>query len=431
MHSFKRLLLLVFTFTSSIAFCAQTEAARKGTEAIDDAIQPEFSINDKTLELSALKQKMAARNIPAVSIAFMQNHKITWTRTEGVIDFVSQREIDQNTLFKTTSISKPVFANVLLEYRQASDIRLETNDLPSIKSWQIPERKWFKSRPVNLRDLSSHPTGTTAHGFKTNAAKLGVPTVIEMLKEAGPGNADAILVDIEPSATLQDTNSNTTLAQVVLHNQSRMPLQALSRSPNLDPLSIEQSPYPQPVKQLAENAALPHLVIGSSIKGAAYPYPRQSTAGLWATPSELLKLASKVQKSYQAEGKSLIVSKTESELLTRQIESMGIEFYLEQQNGTVISLFHDGANDGFTNKVFIYAKTGDGIAIMTNSNNGSELINDLLSQVSEVYGWNKASQIEEEVAVLKSELRELVMGDDTDSEPLQSTVVIVAEGEQF
>ena len=119
MHPFKLLLFVVFIFTSSAVFSAKTESALKGVKAIKaiKAIkvgkQPKLHINSKTPELRSIKERMAALNVPAVSIAFMENHKISWTLTERVIDFMSHREIDKNTVFQAASISKPVIASVL------------------------------------------------------------------------------------------------------------------------------------------------------------------------------------------------------------------------------------------------------------------------------------------------------------------------------
>ena len=51
--------------------------------------------------------------------------------------------------------------------------------------------------------------------------------------------------------------------------------------------------------------------------------------------------------------------------------------------------------------------------------------------VSEVYGWKEFSQLDKNVIVLKSELPQLINGEYKVRKPLESTLVLVAEGEQY
>jgi CubicO group peptidase (beta-lactamase class C family) len=432
MHLFKLFLSVVFTITSSAVFSALTEAALKDVEAIKVGIQPKFWINSKTPELSTLKERMAALNIPAVSIAFMESHKISWTLTEGVVDIVSQRKIDKNTVFQAVSISKPIFATALLKYREEQGLDLDSDVNKLLKSWQFPRHKWSKFSSGTLRRLLSDSAGVTVHGFKGYAAGESVHSIINVLKGAVSANTMANFVDIEPSTVLRNSSGETTLTRLVLQDLSRIPLSELTNTLTFDPLGIDHNSYSQPLsEQLAKNAAVPYRSNGLPVTGGAYSYATFGAAGLWTTPSDLLKLASKIQNRYQDLDKSLISNKTVTEMLMPQIESMGIGFFLEKQDDIVTSFSHAGANNGFRANLFIHPQTGDGIAIMTNSDNGRMLINDLMSRINEVYGWNEFSQIEKNVTVLKPKLRQLIIGENKVREPIQSTVVLVAEGEQF
>ena len=328
MHPFKLLLLVVTAFTVTAVFPGQTEDALKGAEAIKVALQPKFHITNTAPELRTLKERMVALNIPAVSIAFMQDHKISWTVTEGVIDLKSQRQIDKNTVFQAASISKPVFATVLLKYRQQPPLDLDTDVNTLLKSWQLPKHKWSKSSPVTLRRLLSHSAGTTVHGFRGYAVGENVPSIIEVLEGANPANSKAVLVDIEPNTILRYSGGGTTLAQLVLQDQSRILLPELAKTLIFEPLGMQHSAYSQPLNEkLAKNAAVPYRSSGIAVEGGAHTYATLAAAGLWTTPSDLLKLASNIQRSYQGLDSSFLTNKTVSEILTPQIESIGIGFF--------------------------------------------------------------------------------------------------------
>lgn len=408
MHPFKLLLFVVFIFTSSAVFSAKTESALKGVKAIKVGKQPKLHINSKTPELSSIKERMAALNVPAVSIAFMENHKISWTLTERVIDFMSQREIDKNTVFQAANISKPVNASVLLKNLQKQSLGFysDINKLPEI--WQFPRHKWFKSSFVPFSRLLSHSAGASIHGFRGYAAGGFMFPVIDLLKGVGSANSKPIWVDTEPSTALKYTGGGTSLAQLVLQERSRILL-----------------------PDLAKNAVVPYRSNGLLVAGVAHINATHRAAGLWMTTSELLKLASKIQSSYQGLDKLPSINKPVSKILASQKESMEIGLFLEKQDDIVTLFSHDRANDGLRSNLFIHPQTGDGIAIMTNSDNGWELMNDLLTYISEVYGWKEFSQLDKNVIVLKSELPQLISGEYKVKKPFESSLVLVAEGEQY
>ena len=53
-------------------------------------------------------------------------------------------------------------------------------------------------------------------------------------------------------------------------------------------------------------------------------------------------------------------------MLTRQIENDGLGLFLDGQ-GRTLRFSHGGANEGFQCMLIAYAQTGQGAAIMTNS----------------------------------------------------------------
>jgi CubicO group peptidase (beta-lactamase class C family) len=432
MHPFKILLFVVFTCTSATVFSAKTEPTLKGVKAIHGGTQPKFLITSKMPELSTLKQRMAALNIPAVSVAFMEKHKISWTLTEGVIDLISQQKIDKNTLFQVASISNPMFASTLLQNQQKHGLNLDTDINKLLKIWQLPRTKGSKYSFVPFNRLLSHSAGATVHGFRGYDAGGRVLSIIDALKGVGSVKSKPILVDIEPSTRLRYSGGGTTLAELVLQERSRIPLPDLAQTLILDPLDLEHSAYFQALnEQLAKNVAVAYRSNGLPVAGGAHAHASHTAAGFWTTPSDLLKLASKNQSNYQGLDTLPIINKTVLEMLAPQIEPMEIGFFREKQDDIVTSFSYGRANDGFRANLFIHPQTGDGIAIMTNSDNGGELINGLLSGISEVYGWNEFSQVDKKVIVLKSELPQLTNDESKVRKPFQSTLLLVAEGEQF
>lgn len=69
------------------------------------------------------------------------------------------------------------------------------------------------------------------------------------------------------------------------------------------------------------------------------------------------------------------------QMLTRQINNSGLGLGLKNDGDSLI-FGHEGINAGFNALMLAFAHKGDAIIIMTNSDNGNALIDELLTGVS-------------------------------------------------
>jgi len=73
-------------------------------------------------------------------------------------------------------------------------------------------------------------------------------------------------------------------------------------------------------------------------------------------------------------------------MLKRQIENDGLGVFVEGE-GQALQFTHSGANEGFQCILVAFARTGQGAAIMTNSDSASRLASEILRAISQEYGW--------------------------------------------
>ncbi|WP_262694568.1 serine hydrolase domain-containing protein [Kordiimonas aquimaris] len=420
---------LVYAITciviSAQAFATTVDEARQ--IAVD--LQPRIRIEGHPPELSTLKERMAHYNVPGVSIAFMKNHKVAWTYTEGVIDKVTNRPVDEHTVFQAASISKPVFATTLMRYRAEHGLDLDADVNTLLTSWKLPEHKWQASSPVTLRRLLSHSAGTTVHGFRGYTAGENVPTLTGVLNGTPPANSAAVVVDIEPGTKFRYSGGGTTLAQLALQDVSGEALASMAKRYIFEPLNMRRSAYAQPLNaDLSANAAVPYNSSGEPVPGGAHTYATMAAAGLWTTPSDLLRLAGAIQRAHNGSDQSFLSQTTTSEILTRQSDQVGVGFFLNNK-GEVTSFSHGGANEGFRANLFAHTETGDGVAVMTNGDNGGALIAEILTRISELYNWQERKPVIKTLVELTSEQLTSLAGtyitDDSDSHE----IIVTTEGE--
>lgn len=392
-------------------------------EQISTGLGSSIRIEGKETEFFTLKERMAHYNIPAVSIAFMENHKIKWTHTEGVIDKISNKPIDENTVFQAASISKPIFATVLMKYRESNPLDLDAPVNSLLSSWQLPAHEWTSTKPVTLRRLLSHSAGTTVHGFRGYASDEDVPDILGVLSGTEPANSDPVTVDLEPSTTFRYSGGGTTLAQLALQDQAGASLTELADTLLFKPLGMDHSGYFQPLSgPLSMNAAVPYREDGTPVNGGAHTYATLAAAGLWTTPSDLMRMGAGIQLSLKGGENTLLSQSSAKEMVTVQQAPLGIGYFLE---GDPISAFsHGGANEGFRAHFFAHTDSGDGIAIMTNSDSGSALIGELMVRVGEIYGWQEKQPTIKTVITLSASQQEAILGDYLVTSPFEATVTI-------
>jgi CubicO group peptidase (beta-lactamase class C family) len=97
-----------------------------------------------------IEERMKHYGVPGMSIAIIDDFKIAWTRTYGVMDSTSMRPVTDSTLFQAASISKPVFTMAVLKLAELGAVKLDEDVnatcLPRGRSRRMRTRRRRKSR---------------------------------------------------------------------------------------------------------------------------------------------------------------------------------------------------------------------------------------------------------------------------------------------
>jgi CubicO group peptidase (beta-lactamase class C family) len=109
---------LLNTAAGSVAACVLSACAHRTAEG-------GWTSHSRELE-SRISGLMRATNVPGVSVAAFQNGRIVWQRGFGVMDRESGNPVDTETMFEAASMSKPVFAYVVLKLCEEGVLDLDT-----------------------------------------------------------------------------------------------------------------------------------------------------------------------------------------------------------------------------------------------------------------------------------------------------------------
>ena len=103
-------------------------------------------------------------------------------------------------------------------------------------------------------------------------------------------------------------------------------------------------------------------------------------------PTSLAQFAIRLMAVQAGEQDPVLSQEMAQEMLTVQIDGRGLGPELADEGGDRVYFSHSGDNDGY--KAFLVAcpQRGQGVVIMTNSDNGVALYDEILKSVSAVYG---------------------------------------------
>ena len=115
--------------------------------------------------------------------------------------------------------------------------------------------------------------------------------------------------------------------------------------------------------------------------------PELAAGGLWSTPSDLAKLLIDIGRAYRSDGGMLLSHEMAVSMLTRQNGGpygLGAAIVGAGDN---LALMKRGQNIGYQSYMLIFPHTGQGIVVVTGSDNGTTLSTALIQRAAAVYSW--------------------------------------------
>jgi CubicO group peptidase (beta-lactamase class C family) len=325
-------------------------------------------------------------NVPGVSIAVIHDGKIEWARGFGVSS-VGGSPVTAETMFQAGSISKPLTAMAALRLVEQGKLSLDVDINTLLTSWKLPADPAAAGKPVTLRELLSHTGGTTVHGFPGYASNVPVPTLVQVLNGEKPANTPAIRSEAAPGARWNYSGGGYTITQQILIDVAMEPFPKLLHDSVLAPIGMTHSTYEQPLpREFQSFAATPYHGDGKPVEGGAHTYPEMAAAGLWTTPTDLARYAIEIEQSLEGKANHVLSVEMTRQMLTAGMGNWGLGLGI---GGAASNPYfsHGGANEGFINLFVAYEKGGEGAAVMTNSDNGGIISDEIMHSISAEYGW--------------------------------------------
>ena len=326
--------------------------------------------------------------VAGASVAVVRAGQLDWAKGYGVRRAGEVDAVNESTLFQAASIAKPVAAAGALRLVAEGVLALDGDVNERLRSWTLPANGLTAGNPVTLRHLLSHSSGLTGGiGFFGYAEDAELPTLVQILAGEEPAYSDAIRADMEPGKEFRYSSGGYTVVQQLMVDAAAAEFPELMKRLVLRPVGMADSTFEQPLPEgRTSSAASGHLWTGEPVGGSWHTFPEMAAAGLWTTPTDLARFAVEVWRSYHGRSETLLPQEMTRRMLTREGGEFGLGLFLPREG--VARFQHGGANLGYRCFLVLGIESGDGIAIMTNSDLGQALIDEVLGAVAAAYGWS-------------------------------------------
>jgi CubicO group peptidase (beta-lactamase class C family) len=330
-----------------------------------------------------IQERMAHYKVPDVSVAVVRHGSLAWAKGYGVTQVGTKKPVTKETLFQAASISKPVTAMAAMRLVQEGKLSLDEDVNRRLKSWKVPESVASNGKSVTLRLLLSHAAGLNVHGFGGYASGKAVPTLLQVLDGKPPANSTAIRVQKEPGSEFQYSGGGYCIVQQLIMDVTGMSFPQAMHALVFEPIEMLSSTFEQPIPDALESkAASGHAANGSMIAGGCHIYPEKAAAGLWSTSADLARFGMELSQSAAGKSQRVLTTKSAQEMLARQHGGYALGVSLRNR-----FFAHDGSNAGYRCTMLFHRDSGDGIVVMTGSDQGGRLMTEIRQSVAKVYSW--------------------------------------------
>lgn len=374
------------------------EEASPTPESIAAGLRAAVQIEGEPATTFTIQERMAHHNVPGVSLAVLDDGEIAWAEAWGTADLETGEPVTTETLFQAASISKPVAALAAMSLVEDGALELDGPINAHLTQWQVPDNEFTADSAVTLRGLLSHTAGLTVWGFpgypkdQSFAPDRPVATNIEVLD--GAGNTDPVRVYRSPGIGWQYSGGGYTVMEEAVENVTERPFHEFMQERILGSAGMRVSTYQQPLPEARwPEAARAHDGEGVEVEGEWHNYPEQAAAGLWTTPSDMLRLSGHLLAILDGrEADGVVARETLESMLTahrsgeEDFDDYGLGFAVEGE-GDAVSFGHGGSNRGFRAMWTVFPHRGQGMMIMTNGDRGGALAGELIRAVAVAYDW--------------------------------------------
>ena len=323
-----------------------------------------------------IHKQMKSNAVPGVAIAIVENGEVVLSKGYGLANVAERVPVTMHTIFELASISKTISAIGILRLVELGKLTLDSPATAYLKSWKFSPSN-FDYEKISIRHLLNHTAGLVPTYYSGETSLDELPTLTDSLN--GIKNpSDRLAVAYEPGSSFLYTGSGYTLLQLIVEEVTGIPFQEYMKREIFERIGLTSTTFdPQTLDR--KRLAISYDLFGSKIKH--HFYTEQAAAGLYSTASDLSVLMTYLVSLYhlpkERSEEGLISPQSLRLMMASNQNNYALGFEVEALNENRLLAFHTGDNYGMRSGLFLLPMQMDGLAILVNSDNGLELVEEI------------------------------------------------------
>lgn len=370
---------LLLSLNSSNIYSFQSVSRLDGTKISNDSL---------TKKIQSLVQ---SADVTGLAISIFNDNEVVYQKAFGYEKKDSKDTLSNNSIFYGASLSKAVFAHLVMQLVEEGKIDLDT-PLQNYLDKPLPEYEFNRSwrgysdlkrdknyEKITARMCLSHTTGFPNWRFITKSG----------LDENGK-----LYFQFEPGTRYSYSGEGIALLQFVVEEITGKGLEEIAQKQIFQPLGMDRTSYMYVLKERFKN----QYTYGHDKDQNVIPFDQADEAGAAGSMGTTL---ADYSKFIEAVLKQKLLGKAQlHEMFSQQIDikskqQFGANALIETNENKNINLgyglgwgvlkspygtgaFKEGHGSGFQHYSIVFPETGKGIIIMTNSDNGEGIFKELL-----------------------------------------------------
>ena len=352
-----------------------------------NSISKEKSVDGLTKALEAKVPELLSKyDIPGAAISIIEEGQVNWVGTFGYANIDEEIKIERDTVFQAASISKPFTSIGIMKLVEEGRIHLDAPIQKYVTRWALPEAMYDKDQ-VTVRSLLSHTAGLSiGGGYQGYDPYKQLPTIEKSLSGIEGASRPLALIH-EPGTKFRYSGGGYSLLQLLIEEVTARDYTDFMKTQVLGSIGMNKSSF-QWEEYLRDKTAKAYDKDLKQIPN--YLFVEKAAAGLYTTIDDMNKFMMAEIKSYNGDNKETVLSKkTMEEMFTPVLEFTGPQRFINpepalghfvktKEDGS-FTITHFGSNRGWKSNFTIIPSGEAAIAIFTNGDSGSYLLDEVLN----------------------------------------------------
>src|ERR1700719_3827722 len=308
-----------------------------------------------------IQQQMAEKELPALSIAIIDDQQIVWAVGFGMADPKSKTPATADTVYRIGSVSKLFTDIVVMQLVERGELNLDAPVSDYLPDFH-PENPF--GTPITLRQLMSHRSGLLREPPVGNYFETSQPTLAATVHSL---NGTELV--FAPNTHTKYSNAAIAVVGYLLEAQNHKPFAEYLKSSVLDPMGLRHSSF-EPEPAIVANLAKGEMWTydGLTFEAPTFQLGMAPAGSMYSTVNDLGHFVSVLLAQGKTENGAILKPATLEQMWSPQFPNpggrvFGLGFIVRSLDGHRL-VGHGGAIYGFATTVDLLPEDRVGVVVV-------------------------------------------------------------------